>query len=377
MRQRFLAHVMRQRPAAARALRHHHLRPQPPQKPDRRIVDVGVQRLLRTTRHQRHPHPPRAHGREHLRVIIPADRRNCLRRHRQHRPQARIRHKARERPPHLRRQQRQPEPRGIGDHPRQHRPQQPVHQRPPVRPLDIGPRLVHQMHVMHARRTGRHAGKATQAPVDVLHRPRVRRPALLQHVLDQVDAPARAVQLIAQHLIGRASRRAEPAMHAGPQHLVRPGDPGSFSCSGVKVVCIRPPLRHSGSRAGRTAPSAPPPARPPPVPAAAAPGFLPRRSRVAWPRPASAARISAPCPSGQTSQTSPRPSPTAPHAPPPPRPAPPAPPDPPSDAGDAPQRAPAPRQRHDIPHPAPDRGTRRPSTTRQSPCSIPRSRPAR
>ena len=44
----------------------------------------------------------------------------------------------------------------------------------------------------------------------------------LQHVLDQVDAPARAVELVAQHLVGRAGRGAEAAMHAGPQDPVRP-----------------------------------------------------------------------------------------------------------------------------------------------------------
>jgi hypothetical protein len=65
------------------------------------------------------------------------------------------------------------------------------------------------------------------------------RPARLQHVLDQVDAAARAVQFVPQHLIGRAGRGAKPAMDAGPQDLVRPAMPGSASCSGVKLVCIR------------------------------------------------------------------------------------------------------------------------------------------
>ncbi len=368
---------MRQRPAAARALRHHHLRPQPPQKPDRRIVDVGVQRLLRATRHQRHPHPPRAHGREHLRVIIPADRRNCLRRHRQHRPQARIRHKPRERPPHLRRQQRQPEPRGIGDHPRQHRPQQPVHQRPPVRPLDIGPRLVHQMHVMHARRTGRHAGKATQAPVDVLHRPRVRRPALLQHVLDQVDAPARAVQLIAQHLIGRASRRAEPAMHAGPQHLVRPGDPGVLQLLGGEGrlhQAAAPPFRiprgsnralspassaaTSGASGGSAGLSPPPQPRGMAPPRQRRPDQRPLPLRTGQPDQPPAQSHSASCATPAAASA-------------------------PGTASAAVgtqamrHRRPPPRQRHDIPHPAPDRGTRRPLDHPPVAAQHPRSRPAR
>jgi hypothetical protein len=77
---------------------------------------------------------------------------------------------------------------------------------------------------VHARGAGGHAGEARQAAVDVLDGLLVRRPAVLQHVLDQVDPPARAVELVAQHLVGRAGRGAEAAMHAGAQDLVRPRD---------------------------------------------------------------------------------------------------------------------------------------------------------
>ncbi len=45
-----------------------------------------------------------------------------------------------------------------------------------------------------------------------------------QHVLDQVDAPARAIELVAEQHEGRTGRGAEAAMHAGPQHLVGCGD---------------------------------------------------------------------------------------------------------------------------------------------------------
>ena len=44
--------------------------------------------------------------------------------------------------------------------------------------------------------------------------------AALEHLLDQVDAPARAVELVAQQLVGRARRRAEAAMHARAQDRV-------------------------------------------------------------------------------------------------------------------------------------------------------------
>ncbi len=42
-----------------------------------------------------------------------------------------------------------------------------------------------------------------------------------EHLLDQVDAPARPVQFVAQQLVGRAGGVAEPAMHTGAQNLVR------------------------------------------------------------------------------------------------------------------------------------------------------------
>jgi hypothetical protein len=43
------------------------------------------------------------------------------------------------------------------------------------------------------------------------------RAVVLQHVLDQIDAPARRIELIAQQHIGRTGRGAEAAVHAGAQ----------------------------------------------------------------------------------------------------------------------------------------------------------------
>jgi hypothetical protein len=47
-----------------------------------------------------------------------------------------------------------------------------------------------------------------------------RRPVVLQHLLDQVDAAARRIELVAEQHIGRAGRGAEAAMHAGAEDLV-------------------------------------------------------------------------------------------------------------------------------------------------------------
>jgi hypothetical protein len=43
---------------------------------------------------------------------------------------------------------------------------------------------------------------------------------VLEHVLDEIDAPARPIELVAELEIGRASRVAEAAMDAAAQDLV-------------------------------------------------------------------------------------------------------------------------------------------------------------
>jgi hypothetical protein len=75
------------------------------------------------------------------------------------------------------------------------------------------------MHVIDAARTGGHAGEAGEAAVDVVGHRR-RHLALLEHLLHQVDAAARAVALIAGEHIGRAGRGAEAAMHAALQDRI-------------------------------------------------------------------------------------------------------------------------------------------------------------
>ena len=192
---------------------------------------------------QRHPLAPRALGREHLRprrTGLGGGRR--ARREGEHRPSCRGNSRASGRA-EPRRPQRQPEPPRIGQHLRQRPAQRPLERRPAVGALDVGAGVVDEVHVVHARRAGRHAGEARQAAVDVLDGLRVRRPPRLQHVLDQVDAPPRAVELVAEHLVGRAGGGAEAAMHAGPEDLVRPGGGGVAQLLGGEVVCMRAPLR--------------------------------------------------------------------------------------------------------------------------------------
>jgi hypothetical protein len=72
---------------------------------------------------------------------------------------------------------------------------------------------VDQVAVLHAARAGAFAVAAGQAAVQVQLR-LARGRLAFEHLLDQVDAAARAVELVAQQLVGRAGGGAEAAVHA-------------------------------------------------------------------------------------------------------------------------------------------------------------------
>jgi hypothetical protein len=84
--------------------------------------------------------------------------------------------------------------------------------------LDPTPSVVDEMHVIDARGTGRHAGQAGEATVDMLDSISADA-ARGKHVFDQVYTTARTIELVAQENISRAGCRAEPAMSAGTQYL--------------------------------------------------------------------------------------------------------------------------------------------------------------
>jgi hypothetical protein len=95
-------------------------------------------------------------------------------------------------------------------------------QHAPQHPLTEGPRHLffrdlaadfHQPSILHARRTSGLAVAAGQTAVQM----RLRTTGHLRafdHLLDQIDASARAVELVAEQLVGGAGGRAETAMHA-------------------------------------------------------------------------------------------------------------------------------------------------------------------
>ena len=213
------AQVVGQRAAAAGAPRHHHLDPMAGQDPDRRLVDLGRQDLLGAAGHQRDPGAPRPLGREDLGPVDRAGRCQVLGRQAEHRPELSGKEAG----------EGAAEPGGGEREPEQRRPrhgqgqdpaQQAVHQRAPIGLLDPAPPVIDQVHVVHARGAGRHAGEAGQAAVQVPRYLGLGRPVVLQHLLDQVDPAARRVELVAEQHVGRAGRRAEAAVHAGAQDLL-------------------------------------------------------------------------------------------------------------------------------------------------------------
>ena len=120
------------------------------------------------------------------------------------------------------------ESQGIGDRAGDQPAQQTIGERPAIVLFDIGAGDVGEMEIVDVDGAGRHAGVAGQAAIDMADRLRIGLrigpAAPLQHGADQVDPPARRLVLVAGQHIGRAHRRAEAVMHAGPQNSVRRGN---------------------------------------------------------------------------------------------------------------------------------------------------------
>ncbi len=80
--------------------------------------------------------------------------------------------------------------------------------------------MIHQMHVMHPGRAGRHAGQARQAAINMPDLQLTRRTPRLQHILDQINPAPRRIQLITAQQEGWAGRGTHPAMDTAPQDAV-------------------------------------------------------------------------------------------------------------------------------------------------------------
>ena len=212
-------HVVDEGATAPGARHHRHLGAVAGQQAHRRLVDCGAEHLLGTAGEQRHPHAPRSQGREDL---GPVDGRRSGGRARgegEHRAEA-TRQQPAEGSGEDGADQRQAEQRRARQHERDHGAERALTPGTPVGLLDARPCLVDKVHVVDAGRTGGHAREAGEAPVDVERHPGRGRPVSFQHVLDQVNASAGAVQFVSEQDIRRTGGRAEATMHAGPENGV-------------------------------------------------------------------------------------------------------------------------------------------------------------
>ena len=96
--------------------------------------------------------------------------------------------------------------------------------------VDQGATHVKQMSILHATRASALATATSQAPVQVFLGA-ARGLLALENLANQVDAPTRAIELVSQELIGRASRRAKTTMHALAQKVLP-----KFGRQGVFIV---------------------------------------------------------------------------------------------------------------------------------------------
>ena len=83
--------------------------------------------------------------------------------------------------------------------------------------FDDGAPDIQQTAVVHARRTGGFARTAGEAAIQMQLRFR-RGLHAFKHLLDEINAPTRAVEFIAEQLVSRASRRAKTAVHTLAQN---------------------------------------------------------------------------------------------------------------------------------------------------------------
>ena len=216
--------MVRERSATACPSRDHDFAAETSQQPDCRVIDMRVQRALRAACQYRDAFLLRTFCREHLRVVVSAHRRDCFRRKFKHGFQPPVRHYASERPRGLRQQHGYAEAGRIWKHLCENPAQSGIADWAPVGSFDVLSRVIDQLHVFDAGWACRHACEAGQASVDMANRAAVRRAAVFEHFLDQVDPSPRTVEFIANQLVGWAGRIAHSAMNARPDDLVGASD---------------------------------------------------------------------------------------------------------------------------------------------------------
>ena len=224
---RLLAQMMHQRPAAAGVGGHLDVDAAAGEQADGGVVDLGAQHLLGAAREQDHALAPLGRGGGGAGTGVARAPQQAGRGEAQHRHHLLGREpgdEPGERARQPRGRQRQAEAVRIGQHRRQQAADRAVLEAALAGRLDVGARVVDEVHVVDAAGARGHAREAGEAAVDVLAHHRGRLAAALEHLLHQVDAPARAVALVAEQHVGGAGGRAEAAVHALSQDAIDLGD---------------------------------------------------------------------------------------------------------------------------------------------------------
>ena len=223
MRLRLPAHVMHQRAAAAGARRHLDVDAAPRQQADGGVVDLGPQHLLGAAGEQDHAPPALGLGRGGAGSGEVGAAQQAGRRQLEHGDELLEPEPAQQPGEGLgeaRRPEREAEAVGIGQDGREQGAGHALPEAAAAGLLDVGAGVVDEVHVVDAAGASGHAREAGQAAVDVVLHLRARRAVVLEHLLHQVDAAARAVALVAEQHVGRAGGGAEAAVHAAAQDLV-------------------------------------------------------------------------------------------------------------------------------------------------------------
>ena len=98
--------------------------------------------------------------------------------------------------------------------------------------VDQGATHIEQMAILHTTGAGALAAATRETPIQVLLRAPGGRLAL-EDLTDQIDAPAWAIELVAQELVGGASGGAKATMHTLAQHVLAGlGEQGVFVLGG-------------------------------------------------------------------------------------------------------------------------------------------------
>ena len=211
--------------AASLLLRNHHLDAVGAQHVDGGAVDGGIKEALHTAQHQTHPVTAWTLGRHHYGPAIPEGLRGQRRQQPLHRLQLGPQ-QTRQPPPAGEGLQggagvgpqggeQGPQPLRVGQQGKEQLAKGALGGAAQLRRIQLGPGGFDQLVVADAGGTGRHAGEAAQAGVEMAGHRRIQLQLTGGDRLEGMDAAAGGIHLRGQHPIAGAGRQAEAAVHTG------------------------------------------------------------------------------------------------------------------------------------------------------------------